>query len=113
MILQVVVDGCAGLLVLIAQASWASGRWLIVACFDDDAPEPNQHEGAERGFQLAVFGSTMLQLAPVCVRSDRLQRKKTNAQRKTKNAACTARRTFTSGVSSSIVQDRRSLFLFF
>ena len=36
MILQVVVDGCAGLLVLIAQASWASGRWLIVACFDDD-----------------------------------------------------------------------------
>jgi hypothetical protein len=35
-ILQVVVDGCAGLLVLIAQASWAKGRWLIVVCFDDD-----------------------------------------------------------------------------
>ena len=35
-ILQVEVDGCAGIVVLIAQASWAKGRWLIVACFDDD-----------------------------------------------------------------------------
>lgn len=35
-ILQVEVDGCAGIVALIAQASWAKGRWLIVACFDDD-----------------------------------------------------------------------------
>ena len=35
-ILQVVVDGCDGFLVLIAQASWASGRWLIVVCFVAD-----------------------------------------------------------------------------
>ena len=36
MILQVEVDGCAGIVVLIAQASWAKGRWLIVAFYIDD-----------------------------------------------------------------------------
>ncbi len=36
MTLLVVVDGCAGLLILTAQASWANGRWMIVVCFDDD-----------------------------------------------------------------------------
>jgi len=162
-ILQVEVDGCAGIVVLIAQASWAKGRWLIVACFDDGgkwtyvvksvhpvAPSTQQPtwpavllakelstvqetqmtNGAREALiaylsdQIdtrgqssrtettrrcrvrvpAAFGSTVLRL----VRSDRLQRKKKNApQRKKKNAACTAGRTFTSGVSSNTKQRAR------
>ena len=49
--------------------------WLILA---GRAPEPKECEGVESGYKLIiiVFGSTMLQLAPVYVRSDRLQRKK-------------------------------------
>jgi len=164
-ILQVEVDGCAGIVALIAQASWAKGRWLIVACFDDDGKwtyvvksvhpvAPSTQQPTWPAVLLAKELSTVQETqmtngareALIAFLSDQIdtrgqssrtettrgcrvrvpvsrlridgaaagakrpaptqEKKRTPAQEK--NAACTAGRTFTSGVSSNTKQRARS-----